>query len=210
MSILSDTEIISLINSKGFNIEPCILNNIQPSSIDLTLGNTIEVLAEHGELDLKNPKDPQALDQLVTQIDISDSGYTLKPRQIVLGYSAELLTFTTGINGRICNRNSLARWGFDASLGHYINPGFKGRMPLVLRNVGPLSLTIHPGMKICQLEIHSLDAPSHRNYENRHQVKDLTDAVPTSWEKQFKQDVSGMDSSLSEYLHSLIVAHGVN
>lgn len=204
MSILSDTEILALINANEFQLNPLVLNCIQPSSIDLTLAKNIEIIAGNGRLDLSNPKDPHALSSLVKKEEIQEEGFELLPGTMILGYTAEELTFTSQINGRICNRNSLARWGLDTALGHYINPGFKGKMPLVIRNVGPLKLVLHAGMKICQLEVHRLEQKALREYNERHNVNKIEPAIPASWEVKLQKELENTDHSLSDYLHDRI------
>lgn len=206
MSVLSDSEIIKCLNDRIIDINPLVLNNIQPSSIDLTLSDDIEILTSNETLDLSQVKNTEVLDRLVLKSKIGD-GYILEPGCMVLGYTKEELCFTTQVNGRICNRNSLARWGLDASLGHYINPNFKGRMPLVIRNVGPLKLILHSDMKICQLELHLLSFSSIRNYENRHDYAAFKGSIPSEWEEKFEKDSKGMNSTLSDYLHERITSH---
>lgn len=203
MSILSDNQIISAINNNFIGIEPLVKNRIQPASVDLTLHNTIEII-QTKVIDFASLGDDCS--EMYKTLDIGRDGYTLEAGCYIIGYSAEVLSFTTGFNARICNKNSLVRWGLDAATGNFINPGFKGRMPLIIRNFGSAKLTLHAGMKICQLEIHQLDNASTRNYENRHDPEALVSDIP-DWEKRLQKENEQLDHTFSDFLHQRIVAN---
>lgn len=204
MSILSDNQIISAVNDNFIGIEPLAKNRIQPASVDLTLYDKIEIV-KADFVDFESLQDEESGSLYVTQ-EIGQDGYILAPGSYVIGYSAEILSFTTGFNARICNKNSLVRWGLDAATGNFINPGFKGRMPLIIRNFGTSKLKLRAGMKICQLEIHQLDNASTRNYENRHDPEALVSDIP-DWEKRLQEDNKKLDHTFSDFLHQRILAN---
>lgn len=204
MSILSDNQIISAVNDNFIGIEPLAKNRIQPASVDLTLYDKIEIV-KADFVDFESLQDEESGSLYVTQ-EIGQDGYILAPGSYVIGYSAEILSFTTGFNARICNKNSLVRWGLDAATGNFINPGFKGRMPLIIRNFGTSKLKLRAGMKICQLEIHQLDNASTRNYENRHDPEALVSDIP-DWEKRLQEDNKNLDHTFSDFLHQRILAN---
>lgn len=79
-------------------------------------------------------------------------------------------------------------------------------MPLIIRNIGQTTLILRAGIKICQLEIHQLDTPSTRNYENRHDSEVLISDIQ-EWEKKLQQDNKNLDRSFSEFLHQRIIAN---
>ena len=204
MSILSDNQIISAVNDNFIGIEPLAKNRIQPASVDLTLYDKIEIVTADF-VDFESLQDEESESLYITQ-DIGQDGYILAPGSYVIGYSAEMLSFTTGFNARICNKNSLVRWGLDAATGNFINPGFKGRMPLIIRNFGTSKLKLRTGMKICQLEIHQLDNASTRNYENRHDPEALVSDIP-DWEKRLQEENKNLDHTFSDFLHQRILAN---
>lgn len=204
MSILSDNQIISAVNDNFIGIEPLAKNRIQPASVDLTLYDKIEIVTADF-VDFESLQDEESESLYITQ-EIGQDGYILAPGSYVIGYSAEMLSFTTGFNARICNKNSLVRWGLDAATGNFINPGFKGRMPLIIRNFGTSKLKLRAGMKICQLEIHQLDNASTRNYENRHDPEALVSEIP-DWEKRLQEDNKNLDHTFSDFLHQRILAN---
>ena len=202
MPVYSDKAILEALENGILSIEPLHLNNIQPASIDLTLGDKVETLLP-GEIDLASP-DMEDIKQRTQTHDIR-SGFRLEPNTYVVGYTAEYLKFSTFINGRIDTRNSLARCGLDISAGSYINPGFEGHMPLVIRNLGSSSLVLH-GIRICQLEIFMLTGQSIRNYDNRHDLSKLAGQVSgNTFHDALQSDVSG-DNPLAKFLDERIAA----
>ncbi len=204
MSVLSDNQIISAVNDNYIGIEPLAKNRIHPASVDLTLYDKIEIVTADF-VDFESLQDEESESLYITQ-EIGQDGYILAPGSYVIGYSAEMLSFTTGFNARICNKNSLVRWGLDAATGNFIHPGFKGRIPLIIRNFGTSKLKLRAGMKICQLEIHQLDNASTRNYENRHDPEALVSEIP-DWEKRLQEENNNLDHTFSDFLHQRILAN---
>ena len=201
MSVLNDSQIISAINDNYIGIEPLAKDHIQPASIDLTLDDSLETV-EADVIDLAHLADGESKCKIVS---IPEDGYKLSPGEYVIGQTAEMLSFSTGFNGRICNKNSLVRWGLDISAGNFINPGFKGHMPLVIRNFGKAKIILRKGVLICQLEIRRFESPSIRNYENRHDPDALTSDVP-DWERWLERDNRKRDRTFSDFLHRRIQA----
>lgn len=203
MPVYSDKAILEAIDNGVLSITPLKPNNVQPASVDLTLGEDIEILTP-GDIDLFST-DREVLKTRTKTHNIRD-GYKLTPNSYVVGYSAEYLHFSTFINGRIDNRNSLARLGLDVSAGCYINPGFEGHMSLVIRNFGQSAIILHPGVRICQLVIFHLTGQSIRNYDNRHDLDSII--------SQAMQHVPGInlqkempkDTSLADFLDERITS----
>ena len=203
MSVYSDSAILEAIKNGILGIDPLIPYNVQPASIDLTLDNEIEII-DVNIIDILNT-DKKILHENTHKKNI-EGGYTLEPGQSVIGYTAERLKFSTFINGKIYNRNSLAKFGLDVASGCYINPGFEGKMPLVIRNLGKVKLIIYPKVRICQLEIHQLTSQSVRNYENRHNLSDIIDHAMQNVPSEQIASQEPLDNSLAEFLHERIVA----
>lgn len=168
MAALSDREILEALDRQEITITPFIRNNVQPGSIDLTLGSNVDVWDCEEVLDL----DPSVttkgfLKDHFKETDIS-AGYELKPGEFVKGHSAEEITLPSYINGAIFNRNSLAGCGLDAAVSQYINPGFHGNKIIVIRNLSRNSIILRPGIKICQLILFRLGTTAIRSYSERH------------------------------------------
>lgn len=197
MGVLNDAGIIEAIEQKLLNIEPLAANDIQPASIDLHLHHIIDVPTLNGRLDMAHASKDD-LKKLVREVDIND-GYELLPGKWVTGYSHEKIKLTSRITGRIFNRISLVKWGLNAALSAFINPGFSGRKVIVLHNFGSATLIIYPKMRICQLELEMLESNSMRNFEDRHDASKIH--FPNSSQNQERKPV---DNPFSEYLAAQI------
>lgn len=201
MSVLSDREIFKAIEKKMISIDPLTNNSVQPASIDLTLFNSAEVF-EKDFIDLRNI-DQEDLKQSTKFIDISD-GYTIDPGEYFTGYTNEHIHLSSFYNGRISNRNSITKIGLNAAINTYINPGFSGRMPLVIFNFSRHPIKIYPGIRICQLEIYSLEGEAIRSYDDRYDESKLSSYVNAIRKKEMTNSVDLNDTYLSDFLKDSI------
>ncbi len=137
---------------------------VQPCSIDLRLSPIYWRYTGRGVVDLKgshllelNPRRHWVRHELSMGESI-----TLKPLDVVLGRIYERLTIPTDCAGAIEGRSSFARMGLSVhATGGFINPGWRGHMPLTLFNSGKATLRIPAYMPICQLMFVKLaEAPS--------------------------------------------------
>ena len=204
MSVLSDKDIIGAIGQKIFSINPFIPNNIQPASIDLTLYKYIEIFDQSLPIDL-TAISSQELNKRNSEVDISN-GYTLLPKHYIVGYSNELLRFSTLINGRLCNRNSFARLGINAAISSYINPGFEGRAVITIYNFGNSEIKLQEGVRICQLELHYLHDQTIRNYCDRHDINKIYDDLEILNKKIQYDSKEPLDNPISDFLNERIHA----
>lgn len=161
MTILSDVKLIDMIMNKKLVVSPFVLENIQPSSIDLTLDPLIKIPQESGEIIISKDNSDLFKDYEI------DNDYELKPGTMILAQIGEELKIPRDCNGQIHNRSSVARLGIDVGMGSYINPGYEGRLPLIIKNNGPLSVRLVPGMRICQLVLSVVDPEPQRDYSQR-------------------------------------------
>ncbi|MGN0903052.1 MAG: 2'-deoxycytidine 5'-triphosphate deaminase domain-containing protein [Succinivibrio sp.] len=201
MSSLSDKEIFELIEKKQLSISPLDPNNVQPGSIDLTLGRTVDhwECSPDETLDLTLEDNKKFIEEHFRTIDITD-GYVLEPNDFVRGYSAETVKLPSFINGIIVNRNSLCSVGLDVSISQYINPSFKKNKIIVIRNISKNKIKIKSGLRICQLILFRMESESIREYSNRHSLESLKEFIDI----QNAQKNKHMDHSLSEFMDKRI------
>lgn len=146
---------------------------IQPASIDLSLSNVFW-----------KPKRRYAknrfffLDLRSGSInDISPRRYwrrnslrdgetiTLRPGDILLGRTHEEFSIPADCAGLIFGRSSFARIGLSIScVGLFLNPQYRGHMPLQLVNHGPFKIKIIPYLPICQLALVKLTGIPEKPY----------------------------------------------
>ena len=151
--ILSDKTLQQL----AFNglVEPFIQDNVQGSSIDLTLGTEIKVESQGGQ------------QGTWTNVDISgpSGGYDLAPGEFILAHTEETISIPEGCAAMVLLRSSAARAGYEHSLAGWCDPGFTGQLTLELRNnLRYHHLPVAPGMRLCQLIVHKLDKQAVAHY----------------------------------------------
>ena len=202
MSALSESEILEFIRSKELIVEGLTPSHIQLGSIDLTLGNTVDVLSMPEDFVFDCSLDVEdILDQHTKEVSIKD-GYDLRPGEFVVGHSAEHIRMPKALNGIIVNRNSFARIGIDAGISQYINPGFEGNKIIVIKNNSPFTIKIKPGIRICSLILFRMGEESMREFSERHNTTKIVDFIKkqgsdSSFDLKDKKDV---DTSLSDYM----------
>lgn len=152
MSVLSDSQILSHIYQKKFGVEPLMVDHIQPSSIDLTLDDLIKIPKDGVTINSPYPSSEE-IEKHYESVSLG-SGFVLRPGQFVLAQVRETLSFSDRLVGSIQNRNSIIRMGINVGLSTYINPGYVGKLPIALHNVGKFDFMLTPGMRICQLLLH--------------------------------------------------------
>jgi len=168
MSILSDQDILRLVYEKELIIEPFILENVQPSSVDLVLDSYIKRPKTKEKFSIYDGTEVRG----AQYEDIRDfKRYALKPGELVLGQISERILIPNGYAAQIHNRNSLARLGLDVSTASYINPGYQGHLPIVIKNQGQNPVELIPYTRICQIVISKTSTHSLRDYSTRADAK---------------------------------------
>lgn len=76
----------------------------------------------------------------------------------VLATTLEWIRLPTEVAGYVIGRSSWGRRGLIIATATGVHPGFIGCLTLELRNVGEIPMAIRPGMRICQLFLHSVQS----------------------------------------------------
>jgi dCTP deaminase len=138
----------------------------QPASIDLKLGNEW-IGWTHCDPAPRNPE--------TGEIRFSTAGpekyekvadyMILNPGQFMLGTTIEYVEIPRWLAGQVDGKSTLGRQGILVHVtAGFIDPGFKGRITLEFKNIGPHRVALKAGMKICQLVLHELSSPALRPY----------------------------------------------
>ena len=107
--ILSDRDIRQQLESGRVVIDPLDENAVQPSSIDLRVGDTFSVFANHRRsyIDVRDP-----MTDLTEEVQVSDDEpFMLHPGEFVLGTTHEVISLPDDIVGRVEGKSSLGRLG---------------------------------------------------------------------------------------------------
>ena len=159
MTQLSDVDIVKALSDKRIVIEPLDLYNLQPASLDLTLGDSWLV--------------PLAVSFKVVSLVDRDAPYRavtskklyLHPGEFVLGTTAEKITLDTTVAAKFEGKSSLGRMGAMTHVtAGFIDPGFSGQITLEIVNVSPWILEFDSGMQIGQLVFTNLCTPASAGY----------------------------------------------
>jgi dCTP deaminase len=193
--ILSDREIIAALKRQFVRItpepEPSNPDIWSSTAIDLRLDAKLEVWnpptgpGVHSTID---PADPEfnvtALARtLATTADCSN-GFEIVPGMFLLGWTLEKiqLPYTSRIAARVEGKSSLARIGIGVHVtaptihaGFGYRPGdptFPGNpIQLEIWNVGPLTVRLVEGMRICQLIFEEVHGTPNKGYDGRFSIQ---------------------------------------
>lgn len=164
--ILSDRDLRILIEKGDLVIDPFDSDSIQPSSIDLRVGNQFRVFANsrYPYIDVRDPM--EGLTEVVEASE--DEPFILHPGEFVLGSTLERVALPDDKVGRLEGKSSLGRLGLLIhSTAGFVDAGFEGYLTLELSNVANLPITLYPGMKIGQLCLFEMTSPAERPYGSK-------------------------------------------
>ena len=144
-------------------IEPCNPDDIQPSSVDLHLGNRFQVF-RNSRYPYIDPSMEQA--GLMELVEAStEEPFVLHPGEFVLGATLERVELPADIVARLEGKSSLGRLGLLIhSTAGYVDPGWEGTLTLELSNVANLPIVLTPGMPIGQISFTTMTTPVDRPY----------------------------------------------
>ncbi len=163
--LLSDNEIVKLVQSSRPLIAPFDEKRLQSASYDVALDGYIqEIVPLPGAVNLL---DQRIVDSVYKPVDISN-GYMLKPGQFVLCKLAECIKLPDDIAAHIMPRTRFTRFGLLVSAQH-CNPSYAGTLSIGLHNASSNNIALVPGMPVAQLVFERLTSvPSEeRLYRNR-------------------------------------------
>lgn len=140
----------------------------------------------------------------------AEQSITLKPNEFILGHTYEKFTVPPRYAGKINTRSSFARMGLETnSATDFINPGWRGFVPLEIINKSRNTIKIYPYMGIAQIMLISLTSEPDIPYGNdilgsKYQNDD---GGPSYWwrDKLFNQIKKNYISYLPENALSILV-----
>ena len=161
--LLSDKTILEYIEQGRITIEPFNPGDIQPSSVDLHLSESLLTFRNSATPFIDLRKDiPELMEEVVIP---RDAPFMLHPGEFILGATAEWLTLADDVVARLEGKSSLGRIGLMVhSTAGFVDPGWRGRLTLELANVSKLPITLYRGMRVCQVAFQPLSSPALRPY----------------------------------------------
>ena len=161
--LLSDGDIRAELAAGRVALDPCDLEMVQPSSVDVRLDRFFRVFENHRYPHIDPSVEQPELTRLVEPS--GDEPFILHPGEFALASTFEVVTLPDDIAGRLEGKSSLGRLGLlTHSTAGVIDPGFSGHVTLELSNVATLPIKLWPGMKIGQLCLIRLSSPAEHPY----------------------------------------------
>lgn len=161
--VLSDRTIKEELRAGRIRIEPCDPEDIQPSSVDLHLGDSFQVFRNSRYPYIDPSREQAGLMELARAT--REEPFVLHPGEFVLGTTVERIVLPSDIVARLEGKSSLGRLGLLIhSTAGYVDPGWDGRLTLELSNVANLPIVLMPGMPIGQISFLKMTTPVDRPY----------------------------------------------
>jgi len=161
--VLSDRSIKEEMAAGRIVVEPCEASDIQPSSVDLHLGDDFQVFRNSRYPYIDPAREQPGLTERVAASQ--EEPFVLHPGEFALGTTVERIALPEDVVGRLEGKSSLGRLGLLIhSTAGYVDPGWDGRLTLELSNVANLPIVLSPGMKIGQISFSRMTTPLDRPY----------------------------------------------
>ena len=160
--MLCDSEIKNYCIEMGL-VEPFIEDNLQPSSLDLTLGDEfIEHVGCHN------------------QTRVLGGCHVLHPFEFVLGTTRERFNLPRYITATVCGKSSVAREGLQVEAAGHVDPGFLGSITFEMFNLSEHEITVRAGDIIAQATF-TMHKPCTRDYHEKGGHYQGQEGVTPSW-----------------------------
>ena len=166
--IVSRETIEQLLAAGTLVVEPLTPTQLQPASIDLTLGNHFLKVDE-------NAIDRITLDTELQYLDIYRDEIVLPPLSFILAVTREHIRLPANMTGFVEGRSSIGRIGLFIQNAGWVDPGFDGTITLELFNANRLPIRLTAGRRICQIVFAQLDRTTRWPYRGKYQHQ--SDAV---------------------------------
>lgn len=160
--ILSDKTLMKMIKEQTLVVEPLKIEQIQPASIDIRIGNTYSVVEDSssGIIDLNGE---------IVYKQITAEKYILLPGQFVLTTTMEYFELPDNLTAFVEGRSSLGRMGLFIQNAGWVDPGFKGEITLELFNANRCAIELRAGRRVGQLVFAQLDDTALNPYRGKYQ-----------------------------------------
>lgn len=205
-SILSDTSILSAVESGDIEISPFNPGHVNITSYDLTLGSEVRVYKKWVEGDFSLPDgsglrpksfgstvvDPHNPSDVETiSFQIPENGWVLKPGIGYLMHTAERVG-TKIYNPVLDGKSSIGRLFIVVHVtAGFGDPGFDGQYTLEVLATHPVR--VYAGMRFCQIRFHTIAGELSKTYDEvGHYTKtEARGARPSQAWKQFEEQQGG-------------------
>lgn len=160
--ILSDHDLKEKIASKEIEVTPLQDFQIQPASIDLTLGNEF-LLPNH------SGSEPVSLENPSTYQIIHADRFVIEPKKFLLARTKEQIKLPNDLTAFVEGRSSIGRLGLFIQNAGWVDPGFYGTITLELFNASDYPIELIADRRICQIVIAKTSSLVEKPYQGKYQ-----------------------------------------
>jgi dCTP deaminase len=160
--ILSDKTIFKMLENRTLTITPLEVEQIQPASVDIRLGDTFSIV-EDSSTGVIN------LEKEIKYKTIKSDTYILLPNQFVLATTMEYFDLPNNLTAFVEGRSSLGRMGLFIQNAGWVDPGFKGEITLELYNANRCAIELKAGRRVGQLVFAKMDDTALKPYNGKYQ-----------------------------------------
>ena len=166
--VLTDKKIRELVKKEEL-IVPFNERNLQSESYDVTIGTEITELSK--EIHCIDISKQETVDNIYINIDISENGYIISPKQYLLVSLRETLKVPDDITVHLRPKTRYTRLGLLVTDQH-CNSTYSGHLRIGLFNATEYPIHIYPDYTIAQLVFEELEEvpSSEKLYKNREDV----------------------------------------
>ena len=166
MAILSDKTIKEYLEEGKIVIDPLKdEQQIQPSSVDMRLGDEIKVFKVNRKPYI-DPKDEEDIAEYMESSTVPEGeAFIIHPNEFALATTQEYVKVPDDLVARVEGRSSMGRLGVTMHVtAGYVDPGFEGRITLEISNIGAMPVALYPGQRVCQLVFETMTTPAELPY----------------------------------------------
>ena len=159
--ILSDRDIRRYLKEGKMRIDPAPSDGqIGATSVDLTLSDEFWRFRKGVKsVDLKASKHADVLEM------VRAKSITLKPREMILGRTVERITLPADMCAKLEGRSRYARFGIAIHVSSsLVQAGSDNHQILEIVNLSPAEITLHAGLRVCQLMFMHTSSPAEKPY----------------------------------------------
>ena len=160
--ILSHETLAALMKRRKVVVHPLSDDQIQPASIDLTLGDHFLKVDE-------NRMDSITMNNKTFYEEMRVPQIVIPPLSFMLGTTRETIILPDDVTAFIEGRSSVGCLGLFIQNAGWVDPGFKGNITLELFNANRLPIRLHAGRRICQIVFAKLDRATAMPYCGKYQ-----------------------------------------
>ena len=160
--ILSDHTIKELIKSDKLGISPLNKDQIQPASVDCTLGDHFLRINDSQKTHLD-------FDSVVEYTEFTAKEIVIPPQSFLLATTNEYIRLPNNITAFVEGRSSIGRMGLFIQNAGWVDSGFEGRITLELYNANSLPIRLDSGRRVCQLVFCKMDQAAEQPYKGKYQ-----------------------------------------